>query len=151
MMFSSESEGSIKSTHSHLMTEIKAFPEDSQLASTKCAESVGGAGLLVQEMMVRDVETFDKAELRETEVEMMVRDVETFDKAELRPTETQEPMTGAELVKKELETKSINAEVARFDKAELRETEVEVKNVLPNERDIKLEREKVELIGGIEN
>jgi len=130
-MYSSESEGSIKSTHSHLMTEIKAFPEDSQLASTKCAESVGGAGLLVQEMMVRDVETFDKAELR--------------------PTETQEPMTGAELVKKELETKSINAEVARFDKAELRETEVEVKNVLPNERDIKLEREKVELIGGIEN
>ena len=130
-MYSSESEGSTKSTHSHLMTEIKAFPEDSQLASTKCAESVGGAGLLVQEMMVRDVETFDKAELR--------------------PTETQEPMTGAELVKKELETKSINAEVARFDKAELRETEVEVKNVLPNERDIKLEREKVELIGGIEN
>merc|ERR1712168_991490 len=60
-------------------------------------------------------------------------------------------MTGAELGKKELETKSINAEVARFDKAELRETEVEVKNVLPNERDIKLEREKVELIGGIEN
>jgi len=131
ILYSSQSEGSNQSTHSHLMTEIKAFPEDSQLAPTKCAESVGGAGLLVQEMMVRDVETFDKAELR--------------------PTETQEPMTGAELVKKELETKSINAEVASFDKAELRETEVEVKNVLPNERDIKLEREKVELIGGIEN
>jgi len=130
-LYSSKSEGSKESTHSHLMTEIKAFPEDSVLAPTKFAESVGGAGLLVQEMMVRDVETFDKAELR--------------------PTETQEPLTGAELVKKEFETKSINAEVASFDKADLRETEVEVKNVLPNERDIKLEREKVELIGGIEN
>merc|ERR1719350_1842515 len=130
-MLYSHGEESNRSTHTHLMTEIKAFPEDSVLAPTKCAESVGGAGLLVQEMMVRDVESFDKAELR--------------------PTETQEPMTGAELVKKEFETKSINAEVASFDKADLRETEVEVKNVLPNERDIKLEREKVELIGGIEN
>ena len=130
-VFYSHGEEGNRSTHSHLMTEIKAFPEDSVLAPTKCAESVGGAGLLVQEMMVRDVETFDKADLR--------------------PTETQEPMTGAELVKKEFETKSINAEVASFDKADLRETEVEVKNVLPNERDIKLEREKVELIGGIEN
>jgi len=130
-LYSSKSEGNKESTHSHLMTEIKAFPEDSVLAPTKFAESVGGAGLLVQEMMVRDVETFDKAELR--------------------PTETQEPLTGAELVKKEFETKSINAEVASFDKADLRETEVEEKNVLPNERDIKLEREKVELIGGIEN
>ena len=130
VLYSHGEEGN-RSTHSHLMTEIKAFPEDSVLAPTKCAESVGGAGLLVQEMMVRDVETFDKADLR--------------------PTETQEPMTGAELVKKEFETKSINAEVASFDKADLRETEVEVKNVLPNERDIKLEREKVELIGGIEN
>ena len=130
-VFYSHGEEGNRSTHSHLMTEIKAFPEDSVLAPTKCAESVGGAGPLVEEMMVRDVETFDKADLR--------------------PTETQEPMTGAELVKKEFETKSINAEVASFDKADLRETEVEVKNVLPNERDIKLEREKVELIGGIEN
>jgi len=130
-LYSNKSEGSNESAHSHLMTEIKAFPEDSVLAPTKFAESVGGAGLLVQEMMVRDVESFDKSELR--------------------PTETQEPLTGAELVKKEFETKSINAEVASFDKADLRETEVEVKNVLPNERDIKLEREKVELIGGIEN
>merc|ERR1719189_1778523 len=86
-----------------------------------------------------------------TLVHWLGRDVETFDKAELRPTESQEPLTGAELVKKEFEAKSINAEVASFDKADLRETEVEEKNVLPNERDIKLEREKVELIGGIEN
>ena len=130
VLYSHGEEGN-RSTHSHLMTEIKAFPEDSVRAPTKCAESVGGAGPLVEEMMVRDVETFDKVDLR--------------------PTETQEPMTGAELVKKEFETKSINAEVASFDKADLRETEVEVKNVLPNEKDIKLEREKVELIGGIEN
>merc|ERR1719370_2373855 len=131
ILYSSQSEGSNPSTHSHLMTEIKAFPEDSQLAPTKCVESVGGAGLLVQEMVVRDVETFNKAELR--------------------PAETQEPMTGAELLKKELDVASINAEVVNFDKAGLKETEVGVKDILPNERDIKLEREKVELIGGIEN
>ena len=131
-LFSKSAEGGNEyTTHSHLMTEIKAFPGDSVLAPTKCVEAVGGANLLVQELMVKGVESFDKTELR--------------------PTETQEPMTGAELSKKEFEAKSINAEVASFDRSDLRETEVEVKNVLPNERDIKLEREKVELIGGIEN
>ena len=117
--------------HSDLMTQIKTFPEDSVLTPTKSLESASGASLLVQEMVVRDVETFNKAELR--------------------PAETQEPMTGAELLKKELDVASLNAEVVNFDKAGLKEAEVGVKDILPNERDIKLEKEKVELIGGIEN
>merc|ERR1712013_14746 len=112
-------------------TQIKAFPEDSVLTPTKSLESASGASLLVQEMVVRDVETFNKAELR--------------------PAETQEPMTGAELLKKELDVASLNAEVVNFDKAGLKEAEVGVKDILPNERDINLEKEKVELIGGIEN
>ena len=120
-----------ETNHSELMTQIKAFPEDSVLTPTKSLESASGASLFVQEMVVRDVETFNKAELR--------------------PAETQEPMTGAELLKKELDVASLNAEVVNFDKAGLRETEVGVKDILPTERDIKLEREKVELIGGIEN
>ena len=120
-----------ETNHSDLMTQIKAFPEDSVLTPTKSLESASGASLLVQEMVVRDVETFNKAELR--------------------PAETQEPMTGAELLKKELDVASLNTEVVNFDKAGLKETEVGVKDILPNERDIKLEREKVELIGGIEN
>ena len=120
-----------ETNHSELMTQIKAFPEDSVLTPTKSLESASGASLFVQEMVVRDVETFNKAELR--------------------PAETQEPMTGAELLKKELDVTSLNAEVVNFDKAGLRETEVGVKDILPTERDIKLEREKVELIGGIEN
>merc|ERR1712012_790524 len=94
----------------------------------------------------------DLTPLRPTgDQEMVVRDVETFNKAELRPAETQEPMTGAELLKKELDVASLNAEVVNFDKAGLKEAEVGVKDILPNERDIKLEKEKVELIGGIEN
>ena len=117
--------------HSDLMTQIKTFPEDSVLTPTKSLESASGVSLFVQEMVVRDVETFNKAELR--------------------PAETQEPMTGAELLKKELDVTSLNAEVVNFDKAGLKEAEVGVKDILPNERDIKLEREKVELIGGIEN
>ena len=120
-----------ETNHSDLMTQIKAFPEDSVLTPTKSLESASGASLLVQEMVVRDVETFNKAELR--------------------PAETQEPMTGAELLKKELDVASLNTEVVNFDKAGLKETEVGVKDILPNERDIKLEKEKVELIGGIEN
>ena len=120
-----------ETNHSDLMTQIKAFPEDSVLTPTKSLESASGASLLVQEMVVRDVETFNKAELR--------------------PAETQEPMTGAELLKKELDVASLNAEVVNFDKAGLKEAEVGVKDILPNERDIKLEKEKVELIGGIEN
>ena len=117
--------------HSDLMTQIKTFPEDSVLTPTKSLESASGASLLVQELVVRDVETFNKAELR--------------------PAETQEPMTGAELLKKELDVASLNAEVVNFDKAGLKEAEVGVKDILPNERDIKLEKEKVGLIGGIEN
>ena len=120
-----------ETNHSDLMTQIKAFPEDSVLTPTKSLESASGASLLVQEMVVRDVETFNKAELR--------------------PAETQEPMTGAELLKKELDVASLNTEVVNFDKAGLKETEVGVKDILPNERDIKLEREKVELIGVMEN
>ena len=120
-----------ETNHSELMTQIKAFPEDSVLTPTKSLESASGASLFVQEMVVRDVETFNKAELR--------------------PAETQEPMTGAELLKKELDVASLNAEVVNFDKAGLKEAEVGVKDILPNERDIKLEKEKVELIGGIEN
>ena len=120
-----------ETNHSELMTQIKAFPEDSVLTPTKSLESASGASLFVQEMVVRDVETFNKAELR--------------------PAETQEPMTGAELLKKELDVASLNAEVVNFDKAGLKEAEVGVKDILPTERDIKLEREKVELIGGIEN
>ena len=120
-----------ETNHSELMTQIKAFPEDSVLTPTKSLESASGASLFVQEMVVRDVETFNKAELR--------------------PAETQEPMTGAELLKKELDVASLNAEVVNFDKAGLKEAEVGVKDILPNERDIKLEREKMELIGGIEN
>ena len=126
-----QKEERLETNHSDLMTQIKAFPEDSVLTPTKSLESASGASLLVQEMVVRDVETFNKAELR--------------------PAETQEPMTGAELLKKELEVASLNTEVVNFDKAGLKETEVGVKDILPNERDIKLEREKVELIGGIEN
>merc|ERR1711962_448103 len=82
----------------------------------------------------------------------MVKDVENFDRSELKKTDTQEPLTGAEMLKKELETKSLIEEVSKFDKAEhLKETEVLEKNILPDERQIRVEREKVELIGGIEN
>jgi len=118
-------------TRSSLVTEIQAFPEGAGLAATTTVEPVGGAGLLVQELVVRDVAAFDKGELR--------------------PTDTQEPLTGAELLRKELETKSLAAEVESFNRSELKETTVEEKLVLPDQTDIRLEREKVELIGGIEN
>jgi len=83
--------------------------------------------------------------------ELTVKDVEQFDKSELKKTETQESFSGAELLKKELEVKSLNKEVQNFDRSGLNETTVEEKYLLPNQRDIKLERDKIELIGGIEN
>jgi len=83
--------------------------------------------------------------------EMVVKDVQTFDKTELRKTDTQEPMSGSEMFKKEMEAKSLNEEVNKFDKSELKVTQITEKNILPGEREIKVEREKIELIGGIEN
>jgi hypothetical protein len=135
----------VASAHSSLLGEIQAFPEGgfkhldnllltssaASLTPVKSSEPQSGASLLVQEMVVQDIASFDRGELRQTE--------------------TQEPLSGAALARKEMEAKSLNAEVTSFDKAVLKETEVEERNVLPDQSDIKAEREKVELIGGIEN
>jgi len=125
-----ETIGLISTTNSDLLSDIKSGAPS--LTPVKAAEARSGSDLMKQEMMVKDVENFDRSELKKTD--------------------TQEPLTGAEMLKKELETKSLIEEVSKFDKAEhLKETEVLEKNILPDERQIRVEREKVELIGGIEN
>jgi len=127
----SDTNSVVGTTNTNLMSDIKLFSEGASLTPVKSAEPLSGSDLFVQEMMVKDVKTFDRTELRKTE--------------------TLEPMSGPELVRKEMETKSLNVEVTNFDKSELHETRVEEKNVLPDLRDIKLEKDKIELIGGIEN
>jgi len=114
-----------------LLADIQNFSEGSGLSSVKVPEPVSGAELLRQELVVQDVEHFDKADLKKTE--------------------TQEPLSGAELLRKELETKSLTGEVESFVKSELKHTVVEEKIVLPDQEVINQEKSQVELIGGIEN
>jgi len=74
-------------------------------------------------------------------IEQVNKKVESFE----------ETISGAELLKKELETKSLTEEVSSFSKSDLKPTFVEEKNILPDQEVIHQERAQVELIGGIEN
>ena len=83
--------------------------------------------------------------------EGMVKDVLSFNRTEPRQTDNQEPLSGPQLAKMELEAKSLYAEVASFDKTGQNRTEVEEKNVLPGQSNIHLKNAKIKLIGGIQN
>lgn len=144
-------------TKTNLLEDIQNFAEESVLTPVKSPEPLSGVDLLKQELLVESVETFDKTVLKKTDTqeplsggdllkqELLVESLETFDKTVLKKTDTQEPLSGSELAKKELDLKSINDEVETFDKSDLKETKIEERNILQDQK------EKIELIGGIEN
>lgn len=133
---------------------LAATPEP--LAASLEASPIGWSRDVTES--VSEQEEFGLSELSELQEDVrsqvqkgVVQDVLSFDRTELRQTETQEPLSGPQLAKRELEAKSLQAEVAGFDRAGLNVTEVEEKNVLPGHSDIQQEKAKIELIGGIEN
>jgi len=73
----------------------------------------------------------------------LIGGIESFDSSSLAPVLTKEPLSGADLVKQELNVKAVNEEVESFDSRELKETIVEEKTWLPSEDDVKEEKEKV--------
>lgn len=117
--------------NTELLKDIQNFAEESVLTPVKSSEPLSGVELLKQELLVESVETFDKTALKQTD--------------------TQEPLSGHEFAKKEQDQKSINEEVAKFDKSYLKETEIEERNILPDQTIITQEKEKNELIGGIQS
>lgn len=111
---------------SDLLGEINNQPE----------EGLGGASLLAQELA------------RE---QQLVEEVASFDRTALREVDTQEPASGAELLRQELGHRAVQEEVQSFDTEVLNKVQVEERVVLPGQDDIQQEKDQVELIGGIEN
>ena len=116
---------------SDLLADIETFEPEQSLNVVKTPEPMGGAELLKQELLVDSVESFDKSALKKTE--------------------TNEPLTGSEMAKNEMNIMTINKEVKTFDKTDLKETVVEEKIFLPDQTTIEKEKDKIQLIGGIEN
>jgi len=118
-------------TNTEISEDIQSFATESVTLPEKLSDSVGGVEALKPELPVESVEAFDKNELEKTD--------------------NNKPLSGLDLVKQELDLKSINDEVENFDKSGLKETEIEERNILPDQTIITQEKEKIEHIGGIEN
>jgi len=161
----------VKDEHSHqdLLVDIQNFSEGSSLSSTKVPEPVGGAELLRQELVVKDVQDFDRSELKQTLVEEkivlpdqemiqqeksqieFIGGIENFDVDKLSTVSTKEPLSGADLLRQELSHKAVQQEVEQFDSSScLRSTQIEEKNWLPDNESIREEKEKVDHLSGIE-
>merc|ERR1740129_794247 len=81
----------------------------------------------------------------------IVKSVETFEKTELKKTETREPITGGEMLKQELGHHALVEGVENFERTELKQTQVNEKSVLPDAQTLKEEREKFDLLKGVED
>ena len=80
----------------------------------------------------------------------IVKDIQSFDTEVLTPVKTKEPLSGVELVKQEMALSSVRSQVEDFDMESLKKTDVEEKNWMPDQETIQQERDKVELLSGIE-
>jgi len=119
-----------------LIGGIENFDIDN-LARVTVREPASGAELLKQELGLQsinaEVVTFDKADLRETDVEVKntlpdqqviqeekdkvnhLASIQSFQADDLNKVKTQEPLSGAELLKHELTLKAVTEEVVSFD------------------------------------
>ena len=70
--------------------------------------------------------------------------------ADLSHVRTQEPASGAELVKQELTHKSVVESVESFDPAGLKHSVLTEKISLPDAETIKTERDRFDLLKGVE-
>merc|ERR1711892_757016 len=119
-------------TKSNLMDDIQNFAEESVLTPVKSSEHLSGAELLKQELLVESVGMFDKSVLKETEVEdinvykqavieqekprvELIGGIENFDVDNLQPVKTNEPLSGADLLKQELTHKAVHSDLENFD------------------------------------
>jgi len=81
----------------------------------------------------------------------MLTGVETFSHESLSHVKTPEPVTGAELLKQEMNIKSIVDSVVTFDSTSLRAATTEEKVLLPDAETLKSERERASLMANIES
>jgi len=76
--------------------------------------------------------------------------IEGFNAEALTKVKTQEPLSGVELLKHELTHKAIGEELGTFDKEMMKPIDVTEKNVLPDIETLKTEKNRENLLKGVE-
>merc|ERR1711953_755375 len=155
----------------HLASIVGFQPDD--LNKVKTLEPLSGAELLKRELTLKavteEVTSFDVGKMKQTEVEeknllpdsatlaeektreTLLTGVETFSHESLSHVKTPEPVTGAELLKQEMNIKSIVNSVTTFDSTSLRSATTEEKILLPDAETLKSERDRASLMANIES
>jgi len=118
--------------------------------------------------LLPEVESFDVNTLKKTEVEEKnllpdqddinqekekvdhLSGIENFKAETLTKVKTPEPLSGAELLKNELNQKAISDELESYNKEELKHVDVEEKNVLPDSETLQAEKSRQSLLSGVE-
>jgi len=154
-----------------LLKGVEDF-ETSDLIHVSTKESLSGVELLKQEMthkaLNESVETFEKGDLKQTDIveknflpdnetikaekdrSDFLRGVEGFEASDLTPVKMIEPASGADVAKQELTHKSMVESVEAFDHTALKHSIPQEKDSLPDAQTIKSERERFDLLKGVE-
>merc|ERR1712128_137019 len=119
-----------------LLVESVGTFDKSLLDKTETQEPLSGPELAKKEIDLKsindEVEKFDKSDLKETEVEdinvykqtvieqekprvELIGGIENFDVDNLQPVKTNEPLSGADLLKQELTHKAVHSDLENFD------------------------------------
>jgi len=118
-----------------LVESVETF-DKTVLNKTETQEPLSGPELAKKEIDLKsindEVEKFDKSELKETEVDdinvykqtvieqekpriELIGGIENFDVDNLQPVKTNEPLSGADLLKQELTHKAVHSDLENFD------------------------------------
>jgi hypothetical protein len=148
--------------HMKHLVGISSF-DHSDLSHVKHPEPLTGAELLEKELAIKSIPTFDSSALRATttkEKTMLpdqstihkerahlkhLNNIGSFDHSDLDHVKHPKPLTGAELLQKELTAKSIST----FDSSSLRATTTMEKTLLPDKDTIQKERAHIKHLVGI--
>merc|ERR1719309_983153 len=142
------------------------------LQQVKTPEPLSGVELLKQELTHKavnsDLEQFNTTELKKTETEEknllpdseMIREekekidhlsgIESFNSEALTKVKTQEPLSGVELLKHELTQKAVGEELENFNKQSMKPVDVTEKNILPDTETLQVEKNRENLLKGVE-
>merc|ERR1712045_124395 len=142
-----------ENTNVELIGSIENFDSD-LLVPVKTKEPPSGLELVKQELshdsVKSEVKSFDMESLKKTNFEDKnwlpdqevinqekekvdhLMGIESFDTDTLTKVKTPEPISGAEILKNELNKKAIGEEVESYNKDALRHVDVDEKNILPD-------------------
>ena len=157
-------------TNVELIGSIENFDSD-LLVPVKTKEPPSGLELVKQELshdsVKSEVKSFDMESLKKTNFEDKnwlpdqevinqekekvdhLMGIESFDTDTLTKVKTPEPISGAEILKNELNQKAIGEEVESYNKDALRHVDVDEKNILPDGETLESEKTRHNLLTGL--